>query len=43
MIEILPHSSMQSFTQIVVMISRMGPMSQEFAHEVEKLYWKRRE
>lgn len=34
---------MQSFTQIVVMISRMGTMSEDFAHIVEKLYWKRRE
>jgi hypothetical protein len=43
MMQILPHSSMQSFTQIVVMISRMGPMNEEFAKHVEKLYWKRKE
>lgn len=28
MIELLPHSTIQSFTQIVVMISRMGPISE---------------
>jgi len=40
---LLPFSSHQSFTQIVTAISRMGGMSEEFGHIVEKLYWKRRE
>jgi hypothetical protein len=40
---LLPFSSHQSFTQIVTTISRMGGMSEEFSHIVEKLYWKRRE
>lgn len=40
---LLPFSSNQSFTQIVTTISRMGGMSEEFSHIVEKLYWKRRE
>lgn len=40
---LLPHSSHQSFTEIVVAISRMGGMSEEFCHIVQKLYWKKKE
>ena len=42
MIEVLPFTSIQSFTQIVVMILRMGVPSDRFMAVVEELYYKRK-
>jgi hypothetical protein len=38
----LPFASHQSFTMIVMSLSRMGPFSREFGYIVTKLYTKRR-
>jgi hypothetical protein len=38
----LPFASHQSFTMIVMSISRMGPFSREFGYIVAKLYSKRK-
>ena len=42
MIEVLPTTSIQSFTQIIVMILRMGIPSEKFMTAVEELYYKRK-
>ena len=40
---VLPFASRQSFTTLVTALSRIAPWSTEFAHVVEKLYYKRRQ
>lgn len=40
---LLPFASHQSFTVIVTSMSRMGPLSREFTHIIESLYYKRYE
>ena len=37
---LLPYATHQSFTTIVTSLSRMGPLSHEFCHIVEVLYYK---